>query len=173
MMAEWDFGPVSYKRERTFNLFSKIEDHANDVHDYLKYLKFGYGRATDDATTEIRHGRMSREEGVRLVKDYDSNTPSTLPVYCDFLGISTDDFYRWVEPMRDAKIWNKAGNAWTPEDAVWKHETGPEEKAAAVEQVADRTFSPGNRCLYYNDKNPPEPRGELALDQPSRKFRVG
>ena len=55
MIAEWDFAPVTYERERTFNLYAKIEDHANDVHDYLKYLKFGYGRATDDASMEIRH----------------------------------------------------------------------------------------------------------------------
>src|SRR5690606_30181473 len=72
MMKEWDFASIAYERERTFNLHSKIEDHANDVHDYLKYLKFGYGRATDDASMEIRHGRMTREEGMELVRRYDS-----------------------------------------------------------------------------------------------------
>ena len=55
-------------RARTFNLYDKLDDiHANGLHDYLKYLKFGYGRATDDATTEIRHGRMTREQGIELV----------------------------------------------------------------------------------------------------------
>ena len=39
MMKKWDFAPVTFKKDRTFNLFSKIDDHANDVHDYLKYLK--------------------------------------------------------------------------------------------------------------------------------------
>ena len=39
-----NFKTLTYKRDRTPNLYAKIEDHANDVHDYLKYLKFGYGR---------------------------------------------------------------------------------------------------------------------------------
>ena len=52
MISRWGFSPVSYKRQRTFNLHAKLEDHSNDVHDYLKFLKFGYGRATDDASRE-------------------------------------------------------------------------------------------------------------------------
>ena len=39
MIREWGFSPVAYERDRTFNLYAKIEDHANDVHDYQKYLK--------------------------------------------------------------------------------------------------------------------------------------
>ncbi|HET8704986.1 MAG TPA: N-acetyl sugar amidotransferase, partial [Pseudomonadales bacterium] len=86
MIKEWGFSPVAYERDRTFNLYAKIEDHANDVHDYLKYVKFGYGRATDDASMEIRHGRMTREEGIEMVKYYDAREPSTLDMYCEFLG---------------------------------------------------------------------------------------
>lgn len=107
MIKEWGFGAVSFERDRSFVQYAKIEDHANDVHDYLKYLKFGYGRATDDASMEIRHGRMTREEGVQLVKYYDHREPISLPVYCDFLGISKEKFYDIVEPMRDLAIWEK------------------------------------------------------------------
>ena len=64
------------------------------MHDYLKYLKFGYGRATDDASMEIRHGRMTREEGLDMVRRYDHVEPSTLRTYCDFLDTSVDDFYK-------------------------------------------------------------------------------
>jgi len=92
MMRTWNFSPIAFQRDRTFNLYAKIDDHANDVHDYLKYLKFGYGRATDDASMEIRHGRMSREEGMEMVRQYDANEPSSLGYYCDFLGISKDRF---------------------------------------------------------------------------------
>ena len=56
------------QRDRTFNIYAKTDDiHANGLHDYLKYLKFGYGRATDDAANEIRHGRMTREQGIDMV----------------------------------------------------------------------------------------------------------
>lgn len=170
MIEEWDFGTVSYKRERTFNLYSKIEDHANDVHDYLKYLKFGYGRATDDASIEIRHGRMTREEGLKLVEQYDATIPSTLDFYCDFMGISTEQFYNFVAPMRDQRIWNNSGSTWQVNDAIWKHAITDREENARPTQSEDRTFGDANRALYYNDQNPPARRGEQALDERSQQF---
>ena len=115
MMRAWGFSPIAYRRDRTFNLYAKIDDHANDVHDYLKYLKFGYGRATDDASMEIRHGRMSREEGMEMVRQYDANEPSSLDYYCDFLGISKGRFYALVDNQRDPRIWRRgAGGTWVP-----------------------------------------------------------
>ena len=172
MMEKWGFAPIAFERERTFNLYAKIDDHANDVHDYLKYLKFGYGRATDDATMEIRHGRMTREEGVEMVRRYDTREPSTLPMYCDFLEISVADFYRIVEPMRDARIWEKTNGEWHPRDSIVKHPIGPREEAVRVPQVNDRTLSPKNRQLYYNPVCPPPKTGDPDLDQPARRFRV-
>ncbi|MEG3637846.1 N-acetyl sugar amidotransferase [Magnetococcus sp. PR-3] len=175
MIDTWDFGTITYKRERSFNLHGKIEDHANDVHDYLKYLKFGYGRGTDDASMEVRHGRMTREEGQALVKEYDARTPSTLPMYCDFMGMSVEDFYGYIEPMRDLDIWEKSKDGvWTPKDAVHRHAATPEVEAARVKQVpADqRTFSDGYRHLYYNLDNPPVKHGVPVLDEFSPTFRV-
>lgn len=172
MMKEWGFGAISYERERTFNLYAKIEDHANDVHDYLKYLKFGYGRATDDASMEIRHGRMSREEGLAMVKRYDAREPASLDFYCDFLGVKKQEFYDLVTPMRDAAIWSEKGGQWTPQDTVWRHDIGPVEEAARVAPSPDRTLDPANRHLYFNPELPPLPTGEAALDVPSRAFQA-
>ena len=166
MKKEWDFGFITYKRERSFNLYSKIEDHANDVHDYLKYLKFGYGRATDDASMEIRHGRITREEGLRLIKEYDSKEPSTLPFYCDFMGISKDEFYELIEPMRDLNAWElNSDGIWVPKDAVWWSE-----QCSEVPLTSD-IFSESYRDMYYNASNPPCNSGEEALDRFSRQFK--
>lgn len=175
MMKEWDFAPVTYQRERTFNLHSKIEDHANDVHDFLKYLKFGYGRATDDASMEIRHGRMTREEGVKMVELYDAREPSTLEIYCDFLGITKQQFYNIVEPMRDQRYWKKDQNdEWQPQDAVCLHEISEAEENARVARAPEsvRTMSKENRRMYYNSTNPPVTTGDLDLDEPSPSFKV-
>lgn len=174
MMEKWGFSPVAYERERSFNLHSKIEDHANDVHDYLKYLKFGYGRATDDASMEIRHGRMTREQGMAMVRRYDANEPSTLATYCEFLGLTKEAFYRLVEPMRDPAIWEKtADGVWKPKDAVFLHPIGEaEEKARVAPATDDLTFSEANRRLYYNPDSPPPKTGEAALDEPSLTFRI-
>ncbi len=139
MIAEWDFAPVTYPRERTFVQYAKIEDHANDLHDYLKYLKFGYGRATDDASMEIRHGRMSREQGQALASVYDPTEPSTLDAYCDFLGIARADFYA-AAPERER---------WHPARGV----------------PASPFFAGADRRLYYNPEHPPEPSGDERLDR--------
>jgi N-acetyl sugar amidotransferase len=165
----WDFGYVTYKRDRTFNLHSKIEDHANDVHDYLKFLKFGYGRATDDASMEIRHGRLSRSRGVQLVKEYDPNKPSSLEFYCDFLGITKEEFYALVEPMRDLDAWCKNKNGeWELKDPVWLQlqNSGTDPK-----DTKSQTFSEHNRQLYYNENNRPTFSGNDELDTKSDEFK--
>lgn len=172
MIKEWGFHTVAYKRDRTFNLYAKLDDHANDVHDYLKYLKFGYGRTTDDASMEIRHGRLTREEGQQLVKEYDANEPTSLDYYCEFLGVTRRHFYDLVEPMRDASIWEKQNGVWAPRDAVWRQPHTELNERFRPPQSADRTFAPHNRHLYYNPALPPLPTGDPALDMKSPKFQV-
>lgn len=110
-------------RERTFNLYSKIDDiHANGSHDYLKYLKFGYGRATDDASTEIRHGRMTREQAVELVARHDHVRPSDLDIFLRTADMTEAALLASIEPMRDPSIWEKdAGGVWKTRDSVVNH----------------------------------------------------
>jgi len=172
VISEMGFSPVTYERERTFNLFSKIEDHANDVHDYLKFVKFGYGRATDDASMEIRHGRMTREEGIEMVKRYDSNEPSTLEMYCEFLGISKQEFYEIVEPMREDGVWRKEQGQWILNDSIDRQTIGEREEKARVKQVEDRSLSHLNRGYFFNPEHPPEASGNPDFDIKPAKFRV-
>lgn len=172
MIDKWDFSPISYERERTFNLYAKIEDHANDVHDYLKFLKFGYGRATDDASMEIRHGRMTREQGIEMVKKYDRNEPSTLQSYLDFLQFSRDEFYGLVESMRDKNIWEKINNEWVMTDGVENHLVTPFSAARVVPPAQQSTFSDAYRHLYYNAANPPLPRGDKRCDERNLNFKI-
>ncbi|MDA9943689.1 N-acetyl sugar amidotransferase [Paracoccaceae bacterium] len=165
MKSEWDFGYITYKRDRTFSLYSKIEDHANDVHDYLKYLKFGYGRATDDASMEIRHGRITREEGLKLVKEYDSKEPQTLQFYCDFLGITKTEFYQIVESMRDENIWTKTESGWKVLDSCWKNVATDEIK------YSSDIFSSKYSDMYYNQDSPPVAADEDALDNFPQQYK--
>lgn len=103
MIREWGF-ETAWERERTFNVHAKLECiHADGLHDWLKYLKFGYGRATDDASNEIRHGRMTREEGIEMVMRYDHIRPSDTDVFLRAAGMTTDDLMDCVVPLRDPK----------------------------------------------------------------------
>lgn len=157
MIQTYGFEPSHCRRERTFVLYTKTDDHANDVHDYMKYLKFGYGRATDDASMEVRHGRMTRDEAIDLVARYDGVRPSTLPIYLEFLGVSEAEFHGWIDTMRDTSIWEPGTNGqWHLNDSVANHRYDPHVEAARVPMVApeERTFAPRNRRLYFSNADP-------------------
>ncbi len=177
VIEKYGFQPLTARRDRTFALASKTDDHANDVHDYMKYLKFGYGRATDDASTEIRYGRMAREEGIEMVRQYDHVRPKSLDVYLKFLGMTEAEFEGAVERMRDPAIWERQDGRWRAKDSVVNHALDPGVDAARVPLVEDRTFAPHNRHLYYNNRLPPLPRPAPAsradaTGDPSAEFIV-
>ncbi|MCD4761436.1 N-acetyl sugar amidotransferase, partial [bacterium] len=64
-------GPI----EGTYTNYENLDESTVGLHDYLKFAKYGFGRATDHACTDIRNGRITREEGLRLVKMYDGKYP--------------------------------------------------------------------------------------------------
>jgi N-acetyl sugar amidotransferase len=114
---------TAQSRERTFNLYDKLDDiHANGLHDYLKFLKFGYGRATDDSATEIRHGRMTREEGIEMVMKYDHVRPSDTDVFLQAVGMKEEDLLTIIEPMRDPAVWSRdERGGWCRNDHIGNH----------------------------------------------------
>ena len=61
--------------EGTYTNYENIDEKLVSLHDYLKYVKYGFGRATDHANIDIRNKRISREEGLELVKKYDGKYP--------------------------------------------------------------------------------------------------
>ncbi len=171
IIREWNFNTVTYDKARTFNLHSKLDDHANDVHDYLKYLKFGYGRATDDASNEIRNRAMTREKGIEMVRRYDAVEPPSLQFYCDFLGISKQEFYDIVEPMRDLDIWEQdPKGVWKTKTSVADQLTTHKEETARLPQAGDQVFDEVNQQFYFNPDIPPQKTGDKDLDDPSIHF---
>lgn len=173
MMRTWDFAPVTFRRDRTFNLYSHIEDHANEVHDYMKFLKFGYGRASDAVSREIRLGRLRREEGLELVREYDHVEPKTLEVYLDLFEMTREEFFRLFDNQRDERIWERGPDGdWRMKDAIYLQEPTAGLEAFRPKDAGDHIFAPQNRQLYYNPANPPLPSGDPRLDQESMGFSV-
>ena len=79
--------------EGTFNKWENLDVYFTVFHDYFKFLKYGFGRATDHASIEIMHGRISREQGLELVKQYEGKIPRKyLKKFLEFADISMDDF---------------------------------------------------------------------------------
>lgn len=66
-----DDGPI----EGTYTHYENLDEATVGLHDYLKFVKYGFGRATDHACLDIRNGRITREEGMELVRTYDGKYP--------------------------------------------------------------------------------------------------
>lgn len=61
--------------EGTYTNYENIDEKLVSLHDYLKFVKYGFGRATDHACIDIRNKRLTRQEGLELVKKYDGKYP--------------------------------------------------------------------------------------------------
>ncbi len=73
----------------------------------IKYYKFGFGRVTDYVNEEIRLGRLSRDEGIRLVSAYDDAcAPNYIEAFCDYIDISVDDFWSRVRAAANPSLFH-------------------------------------------------------------------
>ncbi|MDZ4796386.1 MAG: N-acetyl sugar amidotransferase [Bacteroidota bacterium] len=64
-------GPV----EGTYTNYENLDEKLVGLHDYLKYVKYGFGRASDHACIDIRNNRLSRDEAINLVSQFDGKYP--------------------------------------------------------------------------------------------------
>lgn len=101
--------------ERTYRTISNLDDmHENGIHDYLKFIKLGYGRATDHASKDIRDGLLSREEAVDLVLEYDHVRPRRdLERWLDYVELTEEDFDAIANGFRDPRVWWIENGKWT------------------------------------------------------------
>lgn len=105
MRGRYDDGLEDIGRYR---IFSSVDDDLMIVNEMLKYLKNGFGRAHDDAVFDIREGRMSREDAIKLVEKYDGLCADKYIKYaCDYLGITQDYFYKVVDKWVNKKLFTK------------------------------------------------------------------
>ena len=107
LMKEFGFEESPEPFERTYRRMSNLDDmHENGIHDYLKYVKFGYGRGTDHACKDIRGGKMTREEGIEMVRRYDPVKPRRdLERWLEYVGMDEEEFDRIADGFRDPRVW--------------------------------------------------------------------
>ena len=99
--------------QRTYKTSSNLDDrYENGAHDLLKYIKFGYGRASDHASKDIRIGKLSRQEAVELVMEYDHVVSEDLYYWLDYADISEGEFWETADAFRDPSVWWIEDNHW-------------------------------------------------------------
>ena len=92
--------------------FADIDDaFLITVHHFMKWYKFGFSRIWDNLSLEIRNGRLSREQALKIVKKIGTKKPiSEINKFCSYTKITKIEFYRICEKFRNKKIWVKDHN---------------------------------------------------------------
>ena len=92
--------------------YENLDNHQTGIHDYFKFLKFGFGRATDIACTHIRRGRLTRLDGIEIVKKLDGIFPweylgKSLEKILKPLKISVDEFIKICDQFTNKKLFER------------------------------------------------------------------
>jgi hypothetical protein len=121
----------------TYSKYNSIDDRIDDFHYYTTGVKFGIGRASYDASQEIRSGDIERDEGVALVKRFDHEYPARFAEEIfRYLSIPAKEFpqaskmfedpimteqyfHRLADNFRSTNLWKWVGNNWQLRHAVY------------------------------------------------------
>jgi len=124
------FIPSPERTPGTYSKYNSIDDKVDDLHYWTTFVKFGIGRATYDASQEIRSGDITREEGVALVRKFDGEWPARFEEeLMSYLSVDNRlgakcisnfekpemekvDFLRIADGFRSPHLWEKRDNEW-------------------------------------------------------------
>ena len=122
------FRPSPERSPGTYTKYSSIDDKMDDLNFYTTFIKFGIGRATYDAAQEIRHGEITRDEGVALVQKYDGEWPERFEEELwDYLSIMPEEYplasKMFEEPRMDKEYFLDICNRFRSPH-IWKYQDG-------------------------------------------------
>jgi N-acetyl sugar amidotransferase len=102
-----------FRTEGTYSKYNSIDDKIDDLHYYTTFVKFGLGRASYDASQEIRNRHLTREEGVALVRKFDGEVPQRyFKEVMEFLSIDPEHFWRLCDEARSPHLWQREAGEW-------------------------------------------------------------
>jgi N-acetyl sugar amidotransferase len=101
--------------EGTFTNFAQNDQALYALHTYLMYLKFGFGRANQDASIEIRRGAMHRDQALNLVRLYDGAYPEQfVPEYLRYYDMTQAEFDAALDKWANPALFEKVDGRWRP-----------------------------------------------------------
>ncbi len=97
----------------TYNNFAQTDTKLYDLHTYLMFLKFGFGRCTQDVGIDIRRGAFTRKQGIALVKKYDGEYPEKLvPEYLEYFRMTQEEFDAVIDKFANKELLEKVNGRW-------------------------------------------------------------
>lgn len=101
-------GPI----EGTYTNYENLDEKMHGLHDYLKYVKYGFGRATDHANIDIRNKRITREEGLKLVREYDGKYPHySISEFAKYSGMTKEEIDTILDSFTNSILFQQDENA--------------------------------------------------------------
>ena len=107
-----------FRTEGTYSRYNSIDDKVDDLHYFTTYQKYGLGRASYDASQEVRNGHIDRDEAIALVARFDGETPRRYLDEClDYIGMSDERFFELCRNARPDHLFDTDGKLLHP---VWQ-----------------------------------------------------
>ena len=104
-VKELGFSENDEVKEGTYDKWENLDVYFTVFHDYFKFLKYGFGRTTDHASIEIRYERITREQGIELVKKYEGKIPRKyLGKFLKSADISEQEFHDICDKFTNKEI---------------------------------------------------------------------
>ena len=102
-----------FRTQGTYSKYNSIDDKIDDLHYYTTHAKFGIGRATYDASQEIRNHHITREEGQALVKKFDGEFPDKyFNDIMDYIEMKPEHFHELCNSFRSSHLWKNVNGEW-------------------------------------------------------------
>jgi hypothetical protein len=93
---------------RSFDAYDHVDCwNFMDVHDQLKLYKHGYSKVTDHACREIRHGRLTREQALALVRRHEQAPLQHLDKFCEWLDVDRSGLQFMMDRWRNPAFWQQ------------------------------------------------------------------
>ena len=97
--------------EGTYTNYENIDEKLVSLHDYLKYVKYGFGRATDHACLDIRNNRLTRTEGLKLVRELDGKYPHYgVSEFIKYSGLSKSEVDEIIDSFTNPILFKRDSN---------------------------------------------------------------
>jgi N-acetyl sugar amidotransferase len=128
------YGFETAVQNRTFDTYNDTDCWLyNDVHDYMKWLKHGYGKVLDHAVREIRLKQLTRKEAISLVQNYMNKPMQHLDLFLKWLGITENAFHFIADQHRNPFFWRR--------NKLWEWEYIPLDFGIGVELNQNKSFN--------------------------------
>jgi hypothetical protein len=136
MMQQYGYRTSAFKR--TFDCYDHVDCYNYlDLHDLLKLYKHGYSKVTDHASREIRFGRLTRAQGLALVRSHEQAPLTYLAGFCNWLGATPKGLQFLIDRHRNPRYWRE------PEPGRWEfrgwstlHGAGEEREERSLESAS-------------------------------------